>query len=1702
MTRIVLVLAAMVLLLATVSVAHAQQSNAATIETVAITSAPGEDGGYAIEDEVKVGLTFSEAVTVTSAPQLSINVGGQNRTAEYSAGSGSAKLVFTYTVAVGDEDTDGIAVVANSLALNGGTIRAGATNSTLTHAALQANDHRVDGVAPTVTVGEEPRTFVPPGRQLNVVFYFSERVYGLTDSEITVTNGTAHDVAAPRGNATWPRYTRWDVQIQPAAEGPVTVTLQADAATDAYGNGNTAPGSALSVIAADPAMVEVTRTTSGFAEGGKAAFIITRSRDNGAIPVSLSLDQTGDFLSGTVEVYPPPDPDMPEEPVTPTEVEFTETPLNLNVTFTAGETSKRISVLTEDDSQDEDDGTVTLSVPAKADQYKYIPGYRASATADVRDNDDPVEVVAVWVPPYFLPHVLEGDEIHFLVGRRIDNGQLSVYGRLTGSTNLIATTTSRGLEFLDDGRVRVDMPAGQWGVNVYVDTVEDTVDGEGGTITFELLAPGEGAGYVVDTTAPPATATVLDDDAVPTVTVRTADSYDEGDQVVFTFTRSLEFGDSLAELPISVLIEESGDHLAEDPASEAVTVTFPQSQRTVALRLDTVDDVMSESNGSVTATVQPDAYVSYRVGDPGSAVAVVVDGDLPTITVEPVQAEVTEGSSAAFRLLRIGNSSASTTVGLFVGGHQKVMTPETEAIVLASVEQGVVVDQNVTFEPGETEKTLTYTTQADNVVEGDGLISVRIFPLRAAYLLGDPYSADVLIVDDDIPTVSIRKPVSPATTTLSEDGTTWEGTIVEAGDISFGVDCTGEFQFTQRPSPYTLKPLLLWVQENNHPAVYGQQYQERVGFNQATISFYLRNCEDRVIPATNFRHYRYVGPEGGEVRIDLSQLDANPHRDLLTQYEQAKAEAERTGTLITQPGIFGPGLMTNSIPLLGCRIRFCPKYTIGAPNAIRLDVSNRSPTVLIKAESTEVEEGEPARFIVERRWNSDQLNNPEPDSVTLVALRASVSGRYITADLPAEITFGRNATTTVIELPTVNDLAFAPDGSVTIEFLHDTTGANVNIAGKYEFYESWLGHTPEGGRSDRATITIRNDDKLPGLSIDPDSGPEGDSGSTSTLDFRIALNQPAAMDVRVNWSTTDGTATAGSDYAARSGTLTIPSGSTFGSVSVTITGDDISEADETFMVTISSPAGAAIIGGATAAATGTIENDDLQVVTVTAMKERVDEGDAAVFMLTRSGYTDEELEVHFPYYQGGHRTSQSATFEVGATTTEVSLPTTEDSIVNYPPEKEYRVELLGDDQYGNNDRVWEAGDPATSTVVAVDDEEPIFVTVRAEKSVVKESEPAPFVFRRTGDLTVPLEILAYQGVHETFRQSPDGPTANLDPRRITFPANSAEFTIDMNFFHGEPLLDSVLSGPDSPISRGIVLAVLGGISLDERHQLWQAGEPSQAMVFLYDDDNPRGLSLSAEYPGFVTNGQTVDIDFKVTNNWEPDTGATTTVSTNKAGLGCEIMGPITQDSSQTCKVSIVADKQVFTSGYLRIEATATDGISTSNTVRFEIKIKDGGTVGFVDAGPDRYREFHVNRPVEGGEKGQFRRRGPGGLCSYTVRQQPGYSGRGLRGQLGTPGLLTFPAGTTTATIIIDILEDEVDEPRERFMVVLSPIDEVLIDAGGRSRQVTIIDQYARNDPYRPTATLHYNEDGPVKENAGPVEFAVTAGPAFRPASDV
>ena len=483
--------------------------------------------------------------------------------------------------------------------------------------------------------------------------------------------------------------------------------------------------------------------------------------------------------------------------------------------------------------------------------------------------------------------------------------------------------------------------------------------------------------------------------------------------------------------------------------------------------------------------------------------------------------------------------------------------------------------------------------------------------------------------DDDVPTVSLPQPVGPTGLTLSADGTTWEGQIVETDLFTYGSVCEGVTEFSEDPGTILL-PLALWVMYADHPAYYTESKQNWLGRNYANVRGVDRDCAGAAVYGG--RHL-YVGPENGVLEVELlpqrelvatgspwDDLRPKVYDEFITKYEEAAAAAEAAGTLITQKGIFHPTQLLSNHWGLHCsetEFRYCPKYVVGTVNKIRLTVTNRDPVILIKAENSQVEEGQPARFVVERRWSADLL-----DFTTVVSLRASQNGQYITGALPTEITFGQDETRKVIEFQTVDDSAFSENGSVTIELLPDTTGADLNVQGKYTISENWLGHTPEGGRSDRATVTITNNDDKPGISIAPASASEGDSGSAN-MTFTVTLAKAVTKAVTVNYATSDGTATAGQDYTAVSnGSVTIAAGTTTAAFTVSVTGDETDELNETFKVTISLPSdttAAAITGGATTAAAGTILDDDPAVVTVAPKKSPVTEGEEVVFVLTRRG---------------------------------------------------------------------------------------------------------------------------------------------------------------------------------------------------------------------------------------------------------------------------------------------------------------------------------------------------------------------------------------------------------------------------------------------------------------------------------------------------
>jgi hypothetical protein len=192
------------------------------------------------------------------------------------------------------------------------------------------------------------------------------------------------------------------------------------------------------------------------------------------------------------------------------------------------------------------------------------------------------------------------------------------------------------------------------------------------------------------------------------------------------------------------------------------------------------------------------------------------------------------------------------------------------------------------------------------------------------------------------------------------------------------------------------------------------------------------------------------------------------------------------------------------------------------------------------------------------------------------------------------------------------------------------------------------------------------------LSVDATSVAEGNAGSKSAV-FTIHLSAPSDGTMRVDWATEGGSATAGVDFMAASGTAVFPLGATQVQVPITLSGDTLPEPDERFDLVLSKPVNARIVGARAAA---TITNDDGAPPSVAIGAASVQEGDSGVvqlvFPLTLSVAAPQAISVSYALagvtategrdFQG---TGGTVSFSVGATTSSLLVSVLGDTDVEF-----------------------------------------------------------------------------------------------------------------------------------------------------------------------------------------------------------------------------------------------------------------------------------------------------------------------------------------------------------------------------------------------------------------------------------------------------
>ncbi len=545
----------------------------------------------------------------------------------------------------------------------------------------------------------------------------------------------------------------------------------------------------------------------------------------------------------------------------------------------------------------------------------------------------------------------------------------------------------------------------------------------------------------------------------------------------------------------------------------------------------------------------------------------------PSISISPTSASVDENDS--------GPQAVGLTVSLSAASTQTVTVNYATANGSA-VEPGdyTAASGTATFAPGDTSEPLSLTVMGDHVDEANETFTVALSaPSNAT--LGSADEAIVTITDDDTKPSATTDPASG----VGQTAATLNGTVNPQGKqtsyhFEYGTT-TGYGSSTATQSAGT-GTAAQGVSAGVSGLQAGTTYHFRVvATSAAGTTFGADRSFTTTAPTLSIANASATEGDAGTTTASFAvTLSSHSSSTVTVQYTTANGTAVAPGDYTGATGTvtFAPGDTSESVGVTvnGDALDEADEtftVTLSAPtNATIADnqatgtITDDDPLPGVAADDAAVNEGQVGPTIV---------------NVTIRLLAASgrqVTVSYATANGTAAagqdyqaasgtVTFQPGETTKTVPVTVNGDLAFENDETFLVNLSSPSNATLADAA---------------------ATVTIRNDDGAPTISISDASVNEGNSGSVNAS-FTVTLSGLSAVPASASYATSDGSATAPGDYDARSGTVTFVSGETSKTIVVVVKGDDLDEADETFTVTLSSPSGATI---SDAQGTGTIRDDD------------------------------------------------------------------------------------------------------------------------------------------------------------------------------------------------------------------------------------------------------------------------------------------------------------------------------------------------------------------------------------------------------------------------------------------------------------------------------------------------------------------------------
>ena len=351
-------------------------------------------------------------------------------------------------------------------------------------------------------------------------------------------------------------------------------------------------------------------------------------------------------------------------------------------------------------------------------------------------------------------------------------------------------------------------------------------------------------------------------------------------------------------------------------------------------------------------------------------------------------------------------------------------------------------------------------------------------------------------------------------------------------------------------------------------------------------------------------------------------------------------------------------------------------------------------------------------------------NDSIPTSVQFASATANVNEGTATITVTVNRTGDVSATTTVDfatsdgtatagsdYTATTGTVTFAPgqlSKTFTVPIINDT----VFEGGTNETFNVTLSNPTSGvilSSPSTLVITIQDNEGIPSLQFQGTLRiTEGNAG-TQIFTIPVTLSNASVQTVSIDYATADGTANAGSDYVATSGTLTFPPGTTSGQINVTVNGDTTVEPDETFQLKLSNPVNLNSFFSPLA----TIANDDSSIQFAPANYSVAENAKSVVVTATRLGATSAAAEVTYSTSDGaglqscgtvnGKASSRCdyvpafgvLTFAAGQISKTITIPIVDDGFVE--GDETFNVAL-------SNPTVGNLGANATATITITDDD--------------------------------------------------------------------------------------------------------------------------------------------------------------------------------------------------------------------------------------------------------------------------------------------------------------------------------------------------------------------------------------------------------------